>query len=79
MTFSLMTPENSKLSIYMPQEFVEHLFSNSIDTGDDLTVFADEVPVDLDQAIDSKSGSFIFVIPVEKGTETLELVGTMII
>jgi hypothetical protein len=79
MTFSLLTPRDSRLSITMPEELMQHIFPNILATGDELVVFVDEVPVDMNQTIDSRTGSFTFVMPIEQGSEQLELVGTWLI
>jgi hypothetical protein len=79
MVFSLMTPSDSRLSISIPQELAEYVFPNSIATGDALVAFVDEVPVDMNQTVDSRTGSFTFVMAIEAGSEQLEFVGSWLI
>jgi hypothetical protein len=79
MTFYFMTSKDSHLTITMPRELVERVFPHLVDGSDELVVFVDEIPVDIGQTINADTGSFTFVIPLEKGSEEIVLVGSSII
>ncbi|AFU57768.1 hypothetical protein Ngar_c08260 [Candidatus Nitrososphaera gargensis Ga9.2] len=55
-------------------ELAEQVFKSIL--VDELAVFVDDLNVAIEQTTDSTTSSFIFVVPVEKRPETLELVGT---
>ncbi|WP_148680935.1 hypothetical protein [Candidatus Nitrososphaera gargensis] len=74
MTFSLRTVSDGQLIITMPMELAEQVFKSIL--VDELAVFVDDLNVAIEQTTDSTTSSFIFVVPVEKRPETLELVGT---
>ena len=77
MLFSVVAPADGTLMISMSEESSEYLFPD--DKEKELYVFVDEVAVDMTWTVDGRTGSFIFEIPIERGSEQIEIVGNALI
>ena len=79
MALALVTPENSQLALTIPKDLLEQVFPNDATNDFDLAVFVDQVDVQIEKPVDQNDGSVTFVIPVEQGSEDLELLGTLLL